>query len=212
MPSERIQRVLDAGLDKISFSFDGENPTDYEQIRVGAKFEHTLNNILRFLQIKKLRGGKFPLTTIQVIKYYHTPNSDKITSEFKQHFANLPVDEFLLLHPFVWPDQKAQDFNRPSGSKYYPCMIPWTSLSLGWDGRVFWCCGDLNGKGFLGNIRQTTLKEIWNGELIHTIRHGLVKRELKNLQLCQNCEALYHRYNPIFADFRDYWRQIKRTL
>ncbi len=51
MPEERIRAVLEAGLDKITFSFDGETPEEYENVRIGAKFKDTFNNIINFLKI-----------------------------------------------------------------------------------------------------------------------------------------------------------------
>jgi hypothetical protein len=210
MPEKRIEAVLEAGLDKISFSFDGETAEQYEKIRVGAKFADTLANIIRFLEIKKGRRSKFPLVTIQVIKLHGAPDSDYISDEFKRKFTGLPVNEFILLYPYVWPGQDAQDFNRPHGLKYYPCKIPWTSLSLGWDGRVLWCCGDLNGNGFLGDIHNTTLKAIWNGEKIREIRRGLAKGDLKDLELCLQCEVPYHYFHPLLIDIRETIRQVKR--
>jgi len=212
MPPERIDAIIAAGLDKISFSFDGESAEEYEKIRLGANYDHTLKNILDFLKAKKSRGKKFPLVTIQVIKLAGAPNCGLITSDFKRLFQDLPVDEFLLLNPFVWPGQEKKAFNRPHGPKYFPCMTPWNSLSVAWDGIVVWCCGDLNGLGQLGDIRTQTLKEIWNGETIRSIRRGLAKHEIKTLPLCQSCEAVYHYHHPVLSDLRDYYRQIKRAL
>ena len=212
MPEDRIRAVIDAGLDKISFSFDGETAGEYEEVRVGSNFEQTFANIIRFLTIKRDTGRKFPLVTIQVIKLSNTPGCDLISEDFKAKFRGLPVNEFLLLNPFVWPDQEAADFNRPHGTKYYPCMVPWNSLSVAWDGRVLWCCGDLNGIGELGDIRKNTLKEIWNGAEIRRLRRGLAKNELDDLGLCKNCEAVYHRHHPVLSDLKDYARQVKRFL
>jgi len=212
MPQDRITALLEAGLDKISFSFDGEHAEEYEKIRIGAKFDLTFNNIINFLKAKKARGQKFPLVTLQVIKLAGAPNCNIITKDFKNLFQGLPVDEFLLLNPFVWPGQEQKPFNRQHGPRYYTCMIPWNSLSVVWDGRVVWCCGDLNGIGLLGDIRQQTLKEIWNGEKIRAIRRGLAHRTLQTLPLCRSCEAVYHWHHPVLSDLKDYLRQIKRYL
>lgn len=212
MPEDRVRAVLEAGLDRISFSIDGESAQEYEAVRIGAKFDQVMENIIRFLEIKKSLGKRFPLTILQVIKLPDSPNPTQITREFKERFSGLPVDEFFLLKPIVWPDQEPKDFNSPPGSKYYPCWVPWTSLSIGWDGRVFWCCGDLNGRGILGDIHHTTLSEIWNGEHIRFIRRNLVKGNLKDLPLCMNCEAVYHRHNPIYSDLREYVRQVIRAF
>ena len=212
MPEDRIRAVLDAGLDKITFSFDGETAEEYEAVRVGADFEATFSNIMRFLEIKRGSGRKFPIVTVQVIKLANSPDCNVITDEFKDKFNGLPADEFFLLNPFVWPDQETSEFNKPHGSKYFPCMVPWSSLSVAWDGRVLWCCGDLNGAGELGDIHKNTLREIWNGEQLRSIRRGLAKNELDDLPLCKNCEAVYHRHHPVLSDVKDYLRQVRRFL
>lgn len=210
MPEERMKAVLEAGLDKISFSFDGETAEEYEKIRIGGKFDITFANIIRFLELKKQRGGKFPLVTIQVIKLFGTTDCGIISKEFRNRFSGLPVDEFLLLNPFVWPGTEEQSFHRPAGGKFYPCMTPWNSLSVAWDGRVLWCCGDLNGVGTLGNIHERTLKEIWNGPEIRALRRSMHDGRPEEFPLCKGCQALLHRHNPVFSDLKDYIRQAKR--
>ena len=45
MPPERIEALIGAGLDKISFSFDGESAEEYEKIRIGANYDHTFKNL-----------------------------------------------------------------------------------------------------------------------------------------------------------------------
>jgi len=49
-------RIIYAGLDMISFSFDGYTAEEHEKNRKGADFKRTLENIKGFLKIKKEMG------------------------------------------------------------------------------------------------------------------------------------------------------------
>ena len=47
---DKVDKLLDSGLDSIYFSFDGATKDTYEKIRVGANFKKTRGNILRLIR------------------------------------------------------------------------------------------------------------------------------------------------------------------
>ena len=61
---ERLQRILDAGMDWICISMDGTTPEMYHQIRVGSNFDRVCENVAR---IAELRSGKLPKTMINFV-------------------------------------------------------------------------------------------------------------------------------------------------
>jgi radical SAM protein with 4Fe4S-binding SPASM domain len=205
LDGKRAAMLLESGLDTLSLSFDGETAEEYENIRVGSKFQPTLDNILSFLQLKKAGGYKVPFTTLQVIKLnkagkFTTPG---LAPEFKKLFDGLPVDRFLVIHPFAWPGQEPKDYLRPVGGKYFPCPILWQSLSVGWDGRVLGCCGDLNGVQSLGNVRTDRLGDIWNGEKIVEMRRRHINQEQDSIPLCRGCDITRVRVHPVVRDLKE---------
>ncbi|TKJ41586.1 hypothetical protein CEE37_03205 [candidate division LCP-89 bacterium B3_LCP] len=206
LDEKRSVKLLDSGLDSISFSFDGESAEEYEAIRIGAKFEVTLENILTFLRLKKERGQNNPYVIFQVIKSYHkdAPFSPSLSEEFKGRFEGLPIDNFRVLYPFSWPGQEEQEFNRPIGKKIFPCPVLWQSLSVGWDGKILGCCGDLNGVVTLGDVHEDRLKSIWNNETLVKMRWLHVKKKHREIPLCRGCDTVYVRVHPLIRDVRDF--------
>ncbi|MCX6639808.1 MAG: radical SAM protein [bacterium] len=203
---EKHSRILlDAGLDSLSLSFDGETAEDYEAIRVGSKFDKTLANIITFLELKKKSGQKVPRVTFQVIKPF-LPGSQfvpKLTHEFKAKFKGLPIDNFRVIYPFTWPGQDKKEFVRPTGKKTFPCPILWQSLSVAWDGRVLGCCGDLNGMLTLGDVHTDRLRDIWNGDTLIAMRRAHIENKFKSLALCCDCDIVYIRAHPAIRDLKD---------
>jgi radical SAM protein with 4Fe4S-binding SPASM domain len=206
LDEKRSAKLLDSGLDSISFSFDGENAQDYESIRIGADFEKTLENIIRFLRMKKERKLSNPFVIFQVIKPFNpgSPFLPTLDDEFKKRFDGLPIDHFRVLYPFAWPGQDTQDFVRPTGKKVFPCPVLWQSLSVGWDGKILGCCGDLNGMITLGDITKQGLRDIWNCEQMVWMRRQHVQKKHLDIPLCRDCDTVYVRVHPALRDLRDF--------
>lgn len=64
LKKERLQRILDAGMDWICISMDGATPEIYNQIRVGSNFDRVCENVAR---IAELRSGKIPKIMINLV-------------------------------------------------------------------------------------------------------------------------------------------------
>jgi radical SAM protein with 4Fe4S-binding SPASM domain len=155
--------------------------------------------------MKKGGGYRRPFTTLQVIKLNQSGDfiSPALTTEFKQLFRDLPVDRFLIINPFAWPGQEPQNFVRPVGKKYFPCPVLWQSLSVGWDGRILGCCGDLNGVLTLGNVRTDRLEDVWNGEKMVEMRRRHILKDQDSIPLCRGCDITRVRVHPAVRDLKE---------
>jgi hypothetical protein len=168
---------------------------------VGAEFDKTLANIIRFLQTKSVLGRRNPRAILQVIKPYDAghPAAKGLDPDFMARFDGLPLNDVRLLNPHTWAGEKTDVACRPLGTRYFPCQTAWESMSIAWDGRVLLCCGDLNGRVVLGDMTRQTAEEIWEGP-IRDLRRAMVERREKSLPLCCRCDALWRRTHPLFSD------------
>jgi MoaA/NifB/PqqE/SkfB family radical SAM enzyme len=64
LKKERLQRILDAGVDWICISMDGADAGMYERIRIGSNFERVCENVAN---IAELRSGNRPRTMINFV-------------------------------------------------------------------------------------------------------------------------------------------------
>ncbi len=207
LTSKKSEEVIRAGLDFMSFSFDGYTKETYECIRRGANFERTLDNITQFLKIKRRLRARKPFVSIQFIE---TPaflkgSSWENESEFKNRFKNLPLDTYRYVTPHRYAGEIAEDV---TGTKYgymkknahntifaklqyIPCPYPWFSMHILWDGTVTPCCMDFHAGYSLGNINDSTLLEIWNGKAMQQLRRKLSSGVIKEIPLCSRCDLLF---------------------
>ena len=65
----------------------------------------------------------------------------------------------------------------------FSCLDPFRRLYVNYDGNIYPCCmtGFLEGH-YLGNIKEITLMEAWNGAVLDKLRD-----ELRSGKLSENC-------------------------
>lgn len=184
LSEEMSRKILDSGLDRLSFSFDGFDKDTYERTRVGGHFESTLQNIIRFLEIKKDNKSKTPNTSIEVINF--TSGTDQPTKkEFKAKFINLPLDSFVVKDLHNWAGETAKEH---TSQHYSVCTFPWNALVIFWDGHVLPCSQDFFGSYVLGNVKESPLKDIWNNTRMKQLRKKLSKKDIADLKACSQCD------------------------
>jgi radical SAM protein with 4Fe4S-binding SPASM domain len=190
LTEELSQKILSSGLDRLSFSFDGCDKETYERIRKGGNFEKTVQNITRFLEMKKKNRQKKPITTIEVIDFSdqnkHTIQNAK--EKLKKQFKYLPLDSFVSKEMHNWAghiDQKTK------GHKYSICPFPWNALIVYWDGSVLPCTQDFFGAYILGDVKTETLKNIWNNENMARLRKNLANGMIDELKACSHCDRVW---------------------
>jgi wyosine [tRNA(Phe)-imidazoG37] synthetase (radical SAM superfamily) len=113
----KSEEMIRCGLDFISFSIDGYTKETYESIRVGAQFEETVQNIIRFLEIKKKLGGGKPFASIQFINTARflegSTRGDEV--RFKNRFSRLPVNSYRYVTPHRYTGEIEEEV---TGTRY----------------------------------------------------------------------------------------------
>lgn len=67
MTRQKAERLLDLGVDSITYSIDGATPATYEAIRVNAHFDRVMANIAEMSRLQRRRGLLRPYTTMAMV-------------------------------------------------------------------------------------------------------------------------------------------------
>ncbi len=187
LDEEKARQLIDSGIDQFSFSFDGYTKETYEKIRVGANFEKTVSNIIRFLEIKKEMKSLKPHTILELINFpeegIRTDRESR--KKFLQRFKGLPLDKLEIKELHNWAGEiTARKIDR----NFSPCTFLWQALIIFWDGSVLPCTQDFFGYYVMGNVKDFSLQEIWNNEKMISLREKMVKGNLSDLKTCSSCD------------------------
>lgn len=172
-----VDRLIDAGLDWISISVDGLGEI-YERIRFPAKFDSVVSSITHIREAREKRGQKKPIIRVQSIwsAIKHDPQ------QYQEFWKPIADKVCFIADQIRSSDQK--DFKHDPS---YICQSAWQRICVMWDGRIAQCHNDYLEKNILGDVRVSSLREIWHNQRSREFRR--LMREKKRLQLkpCQTC-------------------------
>jgi len=175
---EKIEALIDAGLDRIIFSFDGATKETYEKIRTGSNYEKVAGNIKALVRIRNEKGLKRPLVRVQMVKMKENEHE---------------VEDFLKMWIPVANRVAVSTEREPMGIQeeveHFPCPQVWQRLMVCWDGEVRMCCGDWQGEIVLGNAKESSIYELWHGERVNKIRELHSEGRFNEIPVCARCEV-----------------------
>jgi radical SAM protein with 4Fe4S-binding SPASM domain len=211
LDEEKSHKLIESGIDQFAFSFDGLDKETYERIRFKGNFERTVGNIVRFLEVKKSLGAKKPITILELIDFPEIiRKADRAKRrEFTRRFKGLPLDKIVIKELHNWAGDYGSVKKR---KKYTPCTFLWHALIIFWDGSVLPCTQDFFGCLTLGNVKTSSLADIWNNDKIVRLREKTLKGDVQDLEPCRECDRLWrHQFLGIPREFL--WRFLfKRML
>jgi len=183
------RRLIESGLDRLSFSFDGFDKKTYESIRVGGQFDKTVKNIVRFLEMKEQTESKRPEVAIEVIdfKSQGSVGSRQALKKFKALFNTIQPDSFVIKELHNWAGETKKGLRT---GVYSVCPFPWNALVIFWDGTVLPCTQDFFGHYPIGNAGTTPLKSIWNSDRQIHLRKQLAAKKIQEFSACAQCDRV----------------------
>ncbi len=184
--AEISRKIVESGLDFFIISFDSVDPSTYNKIRKGARYEKTRENIETFLRIK---GKRKPTTIIQsLIMKGNRLEKKKVQGIFSRYDVTI---KFRPVHNWSGEDEDINELqvNQRNLNQNELCDKIWRHLTIQWDGTVVPCCNIYDKQISFGNVKEKTLKEIWNGERMKGFRkaHILGRGKIKFCKDCSYC-------------------------
>lgn len=184
LTEEASKKIIDEGLDYLVFSFEIIEET-FNRLRKGGNFDLVRENIIRFLELRRLSTQEKPRVTISSI----TLPGDEEKMEKASRLWIGKVDKFVQkgLHDWSGDIVKITGIAGRKKITQKICLLPWLRMAVLVDGRVAACCVDYDGNYILGDLKRDSLKSIWKGEKMVTLRKALLERRKDAIRLCSKC-------------------------
>ena len=193
LTKDKGKEIADAGLDRINISIYGLSNEHYKEFSgVKLEFERVLANVRDFYEV---RGNCEMLVKIQ---------GDTLSSQekemFLQQFGDYS-DKIYIEHIMsCWPEFELRgvDINQEHGiygqeiKEVNACPYPFYSFSINSDGLSSVCFLDWGRKMIVGDVRDQSVKEIWNGEKLKAFRKMFLEGERRKHPQCGKCGQMTH--------------------
>lgn len=197
---DNAKKTIESGLDRMIISVDGTTQETYENYRKEGNLEAVLQGARNIVKWKKKMNSNTPHTIFQflVVK----PNEHQIDEIYKLA-EEIGIDEVKLKTAQVYEYEKGNDLI-PTIEKYSRykknkdgtysvknkllnhCWKLWHACVITWDGLVVPCCFDKDAQHRLGDMKDKSFKEIWQGEDYYKFRKQLLKGR-DQIDICKNC-------------------------
>jgi len=173
---DKSQRLMDAGLDRISVSVEGTDPVVFERDRKGAKFHRILQNLDTLISLRTRKGYTKPRVRVQTVKF---PGLDL---EDYRAFWLSHADEVAAI------DYK-DSVNRCRGliDPDWACPQLWQRMTIEWSGAIMPCNNDDFRHLCVGNVKERDVASCWHDPHVNRTR-DLHQQGLSHLvSACDGC-------------------------
>ena len=201
-----VSEVLLKEKINLDISLDELNEEKFEQIK-GIPFDKVINNTVNVL--KQNKEAKYPIKIVIRLK-----TSDSLEGlKSNQYYAQLKeMATFLEITPVKdtgsianWggrfkkeeffatylPNESISDYHKKYNlMNTAPCSQLWANIVVNWEGKVVLCCVDMESNVILGDLKESSIMDVWQGSQIKQIREMTIQRRRKEMVLCRNCDLL----------------------
>jgi radical SAM protein with 4Fe4S-binding SPASM domain len=177
---ERAERLLKSGLDEIKISIDGADAEEFARLRKGLSLETIVDNARAFVRERAL-AGRGPRVVAAC-----TQTSDR---EATGRLLAGVVDDVDYGRLHNWAGVMSSLRKRRLRK---PCARLWQTFTVLWNGSVSLCCLDYEGAEILGEVREQSIREVWQDDRYRAVRnlHRLARQE--EIPLCRECSKSFY--------------------
>jgi hypothetical protein len=150
----------------------------------GLHYEGVLDNVNNFLGKKRSISAAKPKVTITMVR---TKQIDSQIKNIRNYWKKRKIG--VHIQPL---ENRANGYIRDRGlnlekwQPYLHCKRLFTQAYILYNGDMVLCCADWERTTILGNMKEKSIEEVWNGEKAISIRKKFLSRDTKGL-LCHSC-------------------------
>lgn len=191
LDAQKSRDLVLCGFDKIIVSIDGATKETYEKIRKKGNYEEVIEKTLGLINARKKENLENPVFVIQIIRMEETDKEiDRFIGFWKPHLR--PQDVIQIKPYLTWVgkvvDRRAVEEVGTSILMRTPCLTYlWRNLAIYHNGDVTTCCYDSNGEMVVGNLKSSSIKEIWHSDKMEDIRKKHLKLRFEEFDFCDKC-------------------------
>ena len=161
MDINRNLEMFENGLNYIKYSIETVDDELHKKIRgTASNFSDSYKGLLQLLKEKEKRNYK--TTIIITMLDLHRSNQRDEFEKLLKAFEGLDVYIYLKSQDQQWYQEKVQKTKSVHWSEF--CQHPWMSMTIKSNGEAAMCMEDFNNEIVLGDVRNESLLDIWNGE------------------------------------------------
>lgn len=207
-----IDPVVDAGLDSIKFSINAGTRETYREIHGKDDFDLVIANLRALDEYRKEKGVALRIYVSMVVTDKVKDEVDLLGALIKPYVDdwyprplfntcgnNIENNELGTIEPFFIRGRKRTKV----------CFQPFKGFCITPEGLMSACILDYQRTLILGDVRNSSLKEIWNGEVARQFRARHRAADTKGM-ICYNC--IHNTDEPVTPLIPEYAKMFQARM
>jgi len=193
---EMARNLVSAGLDEIYISIYGLTDDDYLNLtKTKINVEKIVGNVRNLYETS--RGSQLKIHCKLIGSYF----SDSEKEDFKDLYSGICDSIWIDNVSNIWPGLDIAD-SLPKDTKILHqygvlsaqddagkiCPQPLYQMLIHSNGKVSPCCADFSAEVSMGDVNETSLKDIWNGENRRIFVENQVRGNRNSYSVCSKCD------------------------
>lgn len=201
-----LSDLIKSGIDEIIISCDGITPETYSKYRIDGDYGLVMHNMRLLVSLNKCLNKKSNLIW-NFLVFKHNEHEIREVNKIADSLGitlcigkmrTSMKDEILKPHSeSIRKDKNWIPYN-PEYSTYdkekeitkitiKTCRKPWQEISINWNGEVFPCCAVYGDIYNFGNIKNNSIKDIWNNDIYIAARREIINIKKTAATICGIC-------------------------
>ena len=184
---KKSKELLEAGIDKLFFSYEVIKKELHEKIRVGANYDKVMFNLDNFIELKDKFRPECKVAIWNIVP--DTKMSLEFSEDIRYKYINI---ELYASYAMDWHGEIEVENTEQLTKNPTACNQIQNYLSVSYNGDFISCCNDFNHDYTLGNIHDIdSLDDIWLSKQRLKLIENMNNGTLSGVEPCQNCSAPY---------------------
>lgn len=182
------RELLGAGIDRIEVSIDAATPEMFFKIKGKDQYDKVVKNTIECCRLKKELCLKTEIVVSFVESEINTSEKNAFIKFWNNHadIVNIrPVHQYGSLIKNLRTHKNKKEEER------FPCRMLWDVVLIDYNGSLRYCCLDGENRSVIGNVKNSSIKEIWNSEGYKQLRTLHIDKRFSEIPLCNVCKSYY---------------------
>lgn len=179
------ERILGSKLDYLNFSLNALDEETHKKISPMLDFQTIVTNLNNLIRMKMDRKQRKPFVRVQMIDQ---PVAHHQIEQFKGEWGpKADIISINILEEFSKPSLAGTKRKMVDKKKYKCTRMDKGFIYIYSNGEVTLCGVDINGDMRIGNVKNTSIKELWDSDKRHEMIKNILNGNVEDYPICQGC-------------------------
>lgn len=183
LSKKKSMNILNTGIDVIEISLDAVRKDTYESIRLGSSFKKVMDNTQRLIDLR----NRFKFHTKIMVSIIDQPEAKEEINDFVEYWDDKVDKVIIRTYTSIGGLVKNNILESVTQGERWPCPLLWTRIFINVDGYLKFCVDDWSDRTIVGDIRKTSLKQMWQSAIYDQIRNYHQLGQFHKIPYCNKC-------------------------